>query len=91
MTSGTILQFPPDRVRRVGILAGESHEQILIARHKRRIAGRYCKHLLSARAGFVDDVEMRGGVVKALLSSTDGAGEWFPAVEIEPASKSNPR
>lgn len=81
---GTVTSFPESRVRRVIIIAGETHDDILIARHKRRIAGRYCQHVLSSRAGFVDDVQMRDGEIKALLSRPDGALEWFTAEDVAP-------
>ena len=84
--TATIHQFP-DRGARVVILFG-TPQDILVARARQRIAGRWCKVINSSRAGFCDAVAWRDGEVRAQLSRTDGAaGNWYPAAEVEPASK----
>lgn len=59
-----------------------------VYRQRQRILGRYCKVRDSARSGFVDALEWRGGELRAQMSRTDGGAEWLVAESLEPASKS---
>lgn len=80
---GDLLQFP---ARPTVIWLG-SAEEIELAKHRQRILGRYCKVRDSARSGFVDALEWRGGELRAQMSRTDGGAEWLVAESVEPASK----